>query len=367
MTNESLLTISAFGQLVGLSPSALRFYDECALLEPAVVDGRTGYRFYSEAQQRDALLVRRMRDIDLPLPRVRAVLAASAADAGAVLRAHLAETEQRTDRAREVVEELVRALRDRDTDGPDDTATGTVDGVELAGAIRQVAPAAATDGEVPGVHGVLLEIADDELTVVATDRYWLAMRTVALSTTSPDTRRGLIDTRRALIDTKASSELGEWLRRHPRVRVRIEADSVTCTAGDEARTLASRPDTFPSYRTVLQWQEPWRTRVVVDRAQLLDFVRSTEPSATLRLVAGPDRLDAYRGDSPLPVRMPAVLIGESMTVVFSPHLLAAALGAAVGPDVLLELMAPERPCVIRSADQATYTSVVMPRRHSDDA
>lgn len=360
MTNESLLTISAFGQLVGLSPSALRFYDECALLEPAVVDGRTGYRFYSEAQQRDALLVRRMRDIELPLPRVRAVLAASAADGGAVLRAHLAETEQRTDRAREVVEELVHALRDRDADGPEDAATAAVDGVELAGAIRQVAPAAATEGEVPGVQGVLLEIAEDELTVVATDRYWLAMRTVGLLAASPGNRR-------ALVDTTEAAELGEWLRRHPRVRVRIEADSVTCTAGDEARTLTSRPDSFPSYRTVLQWQEPWCTRVVVDRSGLLDFVRSTAPDATLRLVAGPDRLDAYRGDSPLPVRMPAVLIGESMTVVFSPHLLAAALGAAVGPDVLLELVAPERPCVIRSADQATYTSVVMPRRHADDA
>ncbi|MGO1974394.1 MAG: MerR family transcriptional regulator [Propionibacteriaceae bacterium] len=359
MTNEPLLTISAFGQLVGLSSSALRFYDECALLEPAAVDGRTGYRFYSEAQQREALLVRRMRDIEMPLPQVRAVLAAPAAEGAATLRAHLAETEQRADRARGVVEELVRALQDRDAATPDEAAVATVDGLEFAGALRQVAPAAATEGEIPGVQGVLVEIVDDELVVVATDRYWLAMRTVGAL-------EGTTGARRALVDTGDLTELTLWLRRQPRVRVQIEADTLTCRSGDEVHTLATRSDAFPSYRSVLQWQEPWQARVVVDRTRLLDFVLAAEADATLRLVAGPDRLDAYRGESPLPLRLPAVLIGEPMTVAFSPHLLAAALDAAVGPDVLLELSAPERPCVIRSADQGTYTSVVMPRRPSDD-
>ena len=360
MTKEPLLTISAFGQLVGLSPSALRFYDECALLEPAAVDERTGYRFYSEAQQRQALLVRRMRDIELPLPQVRAVLGAPAVEGAATLRAHLAATEQRADRAREVVDELVRALHERDTATPGEAAVATVDGVELAGAIRQVAPAAAPDGAVPGVQGVLVEIVVDELVVVATDRYWLAMRTVGAL-------EGTAGARRALVDTAAVTDLTGWLRRQPRVRVQIEADTLRCVSGDEVHSLTTRPDTFPTYRTVLDWQEPWRARVVVDRARLLDFVLATEAGTTLRLVAGPDRLDVYRGDSPLPLRMPAVLIGEPMTIAFSPHLLAAALDAAVGPDVLLELSAPERPCVIRSADQATYTSVVMPRRLSDPA
>ena len=52
--DESLLTIGAFAQAVGLSPSALRFYDECGLLVPAEVDPVTGYRYYTPELARRA-------------------------------------------------------------------------------------------------------------------------------------------------------------------------------------------------------------------------------------------------------------------------------------------------------------------------
>ncbi len=41
---DELLLIGAFGRLVGLTPSALRFYDDCGLLQPASVDPATGDR-----------------------------------------------------------------------------------------------------------------------------------------------------------------------------------------------------------------------------------------------------------------------------------------------------------------------------------
>ncbi len=40
---EELLTIEAYGRLFGLTPSALRFYDDCGLLRPVRVDGASGY------------------------------------------------------------------------------------------------------------------------------------------------------------------------------------------------------------------------------------------------------------------------------------------------------------------------------------
>jgi DNA polymerase III subunit beta len=49
-------------------------------------------------------------------------------------------------------------------------------------------------------------------------------------------------------------------------------------------------------------------------------------------------------------------------VGFTVGLLAAALEASVGPDVLLEICAPARPVVVRSADQGTFTTLVMPVR-----
>src|ERR1700743_2600028 len=70
------LTIGAFSRLTHLSIKTLRYYHEVGLLEPAVVDPDSGYRYYRPAQASSAQLVRRFRHLGLPVADVRAVLAA---------------------------------------------------------------------------------------------------------------------------------------------------------------------------------------------------------------------------------------------------------------------------------------------------
>src|SRR6201981_1676525 len=53
---------------------------------------------------------------------------------------------------------------------------GTVDGGVFAPAIGQVTPAASRDDTLPVITGVNVEIEDDTITLVATDRYRLAIR-----------------------------------------------------------------------------------------------------------------------------------------------------------------------------------------------
>ena len=55
---------------------------------------------------------------------------------------------------------------------------GTVDGGVLATAAAQVVPAASRDDTLPMLTGVRLDMDDDTLTLIATDRYRLAVRTV---------------------------------------------------------------------------------------------------------------------------------------------------------------------------------------------
>ena len=69
-----LIPIGRFAFLTGLSRRALRFYDERGLLEPADVDEWTSYRYYSFDQVGIGNLVRRLREIDLPLEFVREIL-----------------------------------------------------------------------------------------------------------------------------------------------------------------------------------------------------------------------------------------------------------------------------------------------------
>ena len=57
------------------------------------------------------------------------------------------------------------------------------------------------------------------------------------------------------------------------------------------------------------------------------------------------------------------MIGSgAIRIGFTAALLGAALEASVGPDVLLEICAQDRPVVVRSADQGTFTTLVMPVR-----
>ncbi|MEU8242315.1 GyrI-like domain-containing protein [Actinoplanes missouriensis] len=73
---NGLLPISAFSRASLISANTLRAYHESGLLEPASVDPRTGYRGYRAAQLADAAVIRQLRELDVPLARIREVLAA---------------------------------------------------------------------------------------------------------------------------------------------------------------------------------------------------------------------------------------------------------------------------------------------------
>jgi DNA-binding transcriptional MerR regulator len=75
---DEMLSIGRFARLAGLTVGALRHYHEHGVLEPARVDPATGYRSYARSQLDDARLIARLRELNLALPEVTALLAADA-------------------------------------------------------------------------------------------------------------------------------------------------------------------------------------------------------------------------------------------------------------------------------------------------
>jgi len=92
MQDTDLLGIGQLARLSGLSIGALRHYDEVGVLAPAYVDPSSGYRRYARAQIDDARTVALLRELEVPLDEVRAVLAE---DDPAVRRALLARHRER--------------------------------------------------------------------------------------------------------------------------------------------------------------------------------------------------------------------------------------------------------------------------------
>jgi DNA-binding transcriptional MerR regulator len=67
-------SIGRFARLTGLSIGALRHYDELDLLRPIEVDRFTGYRYYAADQVEIGRAIARLRDLEVPLEEIRAVL-----------------------------------------------------------------------------------------------------------------------------------------------------------------------------------------------------------------------------------------------------------------------------------------------------
>jgi DNA-binding transcriptional MerR regulator len=111
------LTVGDFSRATHLSIKTLRHYHQVGLLEPATVNPDTGYRYYSAGQVPTAQVIRRLRDLEMPVADVKAVLAAPDAPArNTLIAAHLSRLEAELAQTRAVVESLRHLLQP--PDGP---------------------------------------------------------------------------------------------------------------------------------------------------------------------------------------------------------------------------------------------------------
>ena len=72
----TLLNIGEFSKMTHLSVKALRHYHDVGILEPAAIDPHSGYCSYHAGQVTSAQVIRRLRDLGMPLDSIRAVLTA---------------------------------------------------------------------------------------------------------------------------------------------------------------------------------------------------------------------------------------------------------------------------------------------------
>ena len=104
------MSIGEFARRSRLSPKALRLYDELGLLEPARVDGDSGYRYYSASQFDRARLIAALRQLQIPLAEIKSIVALEPEAAAARITEHwhAIETQHtaRRDLARYLIERL---------------------------------------------------------------------------------------------------------------------------------------------------------------------------------------------------------------------------------------------------------------------
>ena len=349
MSTEPLLTISAFARAVDLAPSTLRYYDEAGLLPPAEVDPRTGYRYYTPELERRATLIRRMRDVGVPVEAMRLVLAGPPERAAAVLGGFADRAARNAQQAYAVVDEIVSVLHSERSTQP---VAVTVDGPELAAAVRTVARAA-SDHELP-LRGVLLDLGGGAITAVATDRYWLAYWTTSVvEAQSPD--------RRAFIPLDTLEELASRLEHHDAVTIELGSGRVSICDETEAVPIAAADDRFPAYRLIMPGRGLRVGRATFDSSSLMALLSAADDAA-IRLAVGTDRIGVSRlGDSDA-TRVDAITSGAPTTLWFPAALLRRALDTMVGSAVSLVHSGPERAVQLIPVEQNRLGVLLMPSR-----
>ncbi len=344
------MTISTFARAVELPASALRYYDDAGLLAPAEVDPHTGYRYYTPELERRAHLIRRMREVGVPVQMMRLVLDSPAERAGEILRGFVDGLSRQVQRASVAVEEIVASIYGaEEAPVPMDVS---VDGAELATAVRRVARAAATEEE-SALSGVLLDLDGDTLTAVATDRYWLASWLIPVAATQ-------FTARRLFLAADGVAELTAWLARHGPVTLSTDAESLRITAGDQSRTFPLGRDRFPAYRLIEAALPEPIGRVTLDRYRLAGLIGSD--GAAVRLIVGTDRALVSRAGESEGARLDAVTYGEPLSLWFAGELLAKALDAMVGTEVTFIYAGPSRPVRITTSEQSRLAALLMPSR-----
>ena len=241
--------------------------------------------------------------------------------------------------------------------------SGTVPGDAFAQAVSQVIIAASKDDTLPILTGVRMEIEDDLITLLATDRYRLAMREVPWKPVTPGISTS------ALVKAKTLGNSGDIhlaLADDESRLIGFESGGRTTTSllvdGDYPKIRSLFPDSTPIYATV-------QTQELVEAVRRVSLVAERNTPVRLAFTQGQLNLDAGTGeDAQASEELEAQLSGEDITVAFNPHYLVEGLSVIETKFVRFSFTTAPKPAMITAQadadgeDQDDYRYLVMPVR-----
>ncbi|MGA6162921.1 DNA polymerase III subunit beta [Amycolatopsis magusensis] len=245
---------------------------------------------------------------------------------------------------------------------------------ELAGevfgqAVAQVAVASGKDDTLPMLTGMRLEISGDTVTLVATDRFRLAMREFSWKPAE-----GLADAA-VLVPARTLAEAAKSMGGSgATVKLALASGEGLLGLSGSGRYATTRllDAEFPPYRQLLPASHTSRAVLgvgalaeAIKRVSLVaergTQVRLEFSEGLLRLSAGGD--DEGSAEEELPVDYE----GEAVTIAFNPGYLVDGLGALHADRAELTFTTPNRPALIKPADEEGnvvpgYLYLLMPVR-----
>ena len=210
--------------------------------------------------------------------------------------------------------------------------SGVVPAEDFATAISQVAFAASRDDVTPVLTGVQLEVSGTQLSLVATDRYRVALRDIPFDS-------GIVadeNTTTALVPARTLTEVGKTFAHSGDITVSFsgsgDREIIAFTAGNKTVTSLLIKGNFPPVRRL--FPEATDHHAVVNTGELIEAVRRValvlDRSAPLRFTFGADgvSMDASGTEQARATEsVDATLTGEEVVIGLNPQYLLEALAA----------------------------------------
>lgn len=235
-------------------------------------------------------------------------------------------------------------------------------GLALTEAIELVARAASRDDMRPVLTGVLVTAAGNEMTMVATDSYRLAVKRTELE----GSISGELE---ANIPARALRELSRIISADGLdvVSVSLLRNQAVFGAGETILSTRLIDGQFPNFRQLLP--ESYEHDVRMPRAEFLEVTRRVsqlaQRNAPLRLAFSPGELTISAstpdvGDAE--ETMPAAFEGDPLEIGFNPEFLRDGIESVEGEEIVLRLISPLRPGLLQPVDNEDFRYLVMPIR-----
>ncbi|MGE5408496.1 MAG: DNA polymerase III subunit beta, partial [Syntrophothermus sp.] len=232
----------------------------------------------------------------------------------------------------------------------------------LEESIDLVARAASRDDMRPVLTGVFVTGSGNELTMVATDSYRLAVKRTELD-------QALDGELEANIPARALRELSRILAAEgaDEATIWLLENQAIFLAGAVKLTTRLIDGQFPNFRQLLP--ESYDHDVRLDRGDFLEVARRVsqlaQRNAPLRLSFRPGELTVAAetpdvGDAT--ETMPVAFEGEPLEIGFNPDFLKEGIESVAGDDLLLRLISPLRPGLLQAVDSDDFRYLVMPIR-----
>lgn len=262
-------------------------------------------------------------------------------------------------------------LEDYPSVPPMPEVSGVVDGALWQETVAQVVTAASSDDTLPLLVSVCIEIEGKTMSLMATDRYRLAVRDLTWEPSNKDASH------RILVRASRLSDIAKALGSVGKVELAIDNSGRTGMIGFSAagrHNVARLIDgEYPQVRNLFPSEATGYA--VIGRQEMLDAIKRArlvvEKNSAVRLSfsEGQVILEAGQGDSAQTSEaLEAALHGEDIVMAFNPSFLQEGLGATSAPYVRLSFTSASKPAVLTAQpeidgeDDQEFRLLLMPIR-----